>query len=260
MTNPYSRISSLVKNVELLGSLMGGYLPALSYILKTRGKSNAEAFGKYKGIEFKFRRCDISAVREVFLKGEYAFLREIILNKDSPYIYDIGGHIGLFSIWAFSINSQANIHSIEASPQTYKILCSNVEHSKKMDLLWNIENRAAWGNNDTISFSDSSESSMSHRVDDHGKANVKGITLNDIIEKLPNDQNIDLMKIDIEGAEEAFLCADNANFERIDNLVIELHPQLCDIDKVRNVLLNSFSTIEECHDKSLSKPLLYCRK
>jgi len=260
MINPYSRICNLIRNVRLLRPLMGGYFPALSYILKTRGKSDAKTTGRYQNIEFQFRRCDIPALREVLLEGEYAFLKEMLEGTNTPYIYDIGAHIGLFSIWAFSINPRAEILSIEASPHTYKILSSNVSKAQHKKFSWHTENKAAWHNNEDIKFSDSSESTMSHRVDGHGKVIVQGITLNNLIARLPKNQKIDLMKIDIEGAEEAFLCADGVNFEKIENLAVELHPQLCNTEKVMDVLKDNFTEIEECHNELLSKPLLFCRK
>ncbi len=239
---------------------MRGPVPATSYILQSRGQPAAEAQAKYKDLEFKFRRCDLSAVKEILATGEYEFLRDIIKGKDKPYIYDIGAHIGLFSIWSLSVNGAAVITSVEASPKTFDVLSVNAGFAQDMEFNWSIENRAAWKNNDEVRFSDTLESSMSHKGSDEGEVSIKGLTFADILRSLPQDQRIDVMKIDIEGAEEAFLCADGVDFAKIDNLVIELHPQLCNTETIEELLRNSFSHIEEMHDKSLSKPLLYCRK
>lgn len=262
MANFISRLRSLAGNIKLLAPFMGGAFPALLYLIKTKGKPHARATARYKGMEFTFRQCDISAIREVLLDGEYSFLKEYLETQDHPYIIDIGSHIGLFSIWTLAINPYANIVSIEASPETYDILSKNIKNSGKHNFTWRAENRAAWKNTDTISFSNSLESTMSHRIDDRGQVKVKGITLSDLLESVPDDgQKIDIMKIDIEGAEEAFLCADeNISLAKIKNLVIELHPRFCDTENVMNILEKNFTVIKECHDHSLSKPLLFCTK
>jgi hypothetical protein len=98
---------------------------------------------------------------------------------------------------------------------------------------------------------------MSHKVSAKGSVQVKGISLAALTE---GRGDIDLMKVDIEGAEEAFLCADPAALTPVKRLVIELHPQLCDTQRVRDVLQKAFSQIVEIHGRTSSKPLLYCRK
>tara|TARA_A100000164_G_C21422303_1_gene547256 strand:+ start:366 stop:575 length:210 start_codon:yes stop_codon:yes gene_type:complete len=68
------------------------------------------------------------------------------------------------------------------------------------------------------------------------------------------------MKIDIEGAEEAFLCDNDVDLSNVKNLIIELHPSRCDTKKIRALLEANFTKTTEKHDPSLSKPLLLCQK
>lgn len=256
----YSRANSLLENVALLSPLMNGPISAISYIVGSRGQPGAEANAKYKGANFKFRRCDLSAVKEILKSGEYEFLRHEIKDIKAPFLYDIGAHIGLFGLWALSVNKQSIVKSIEASPKTYAVTKENVMKAASLGMSWSVENRAAWKNNESVHFSDELESSMSHKVDSNGNVSVSGITFKDLIDSLPEGQNVDVMKIDIEGAEEAFLCAPEVDFSRVNSLVIELHPNYCDAKRVENLLRRSFPNIEEKHDSSLSKPLLYCKK
>jgi FkbM family methyltransferase len=240
---------------------MGGIYPALSYIVTTRSNSFADTTAHYGEINFRFRRCDISAIREVLMEHEYGFLREALETVSNPLIYDIGAHIGLFAIWTLSINSKADVRSIEASPNTFKILSSNVAQARTAHLSWQAENKAAWESNEAIAFSDSSESSMSHRIDQQGKVKVAGMTLADVTAQVKDRDAIDLLKIDIEGAEEAFLCTeDGKGLEVVRRLVIELHPALCDTKKVMTVLEKHFSKIKVIEDRKSSKPILYCQK
>lgn len=102
---------------------------------------------------------------------------------------------------------------------------------------------------------------MSHRIDAAGSIEVPSLALTGLLNRLaPNGGRIDLMKIDIEGSEEAFLCADPAALDRVDALVVELHPTLCDTARVEALLRERFSTIRVIEARKSSKPLLYCRR
>jgi FkbM family methyltransferase len=254
MKNPVARLITLNDNAAALAPLLGGYANALSYLVKTRGKGAAVFQAVYKGIRFNFRRHDIPALKEVLLKNEYkALLSDLTEDHESPVIIDIGAHIGLVAIWIFSIKPKAKIHSIEASPGTYKILQSNVA-LQSFD--WRAENKAAWGKNEFITFADDSQSTMSHRVNAEGGVKIPTVTF----AELTQGKDIDLMKIDIEGAEESFLAAENVDLSRVKALIMELHPNYCNADKVMSVLQKNFKTVENVKAGTQSKPLLVCRK
>jgi FkbM family methyltransferase len=254
------RIISLKNNVTMLSPLMSGFGPSFCYILKSKGKPLAEGCASYKGLNFTFRRSDLSAVKEILDVGEYDFLEELMDGNETPYVYDLGGHIGLFAMRVLSINPKANVLSLEASPGTFDVLKRNLERNQKSCPNWSIKNGAAWKNQETIKFENTSGSTMSHRVDKDGQVSVPGITYGDIIMLHSKGAPIDIMKIDIEGAEEAFLCDGNADFSNVKNLIVELHPNYCDVKRVRSLLEKHFTKIIEKHDSSLSKPLLLCQK
>ena len=69
----------------------------------------------------------------------------------------------------------------------------------------------------------------------------------------------DLVKIDIEGSEEALLCVRPNLLKRVKALVIEQHPGLCDIKRVDATLKTHFDCIEEIGGRRSSKPLLFCQ-
>lgn len=254
------RVSSLAQNVSVLAPLMKGHLSSLSYILKTRGQPDVKQRVSYNGIEFDFRRSDLPAIKEILYAGEYDFLSDIITSKDAPYVYDLGAHIGLFAIRVLALNPSAKILSLEASPRNYDVIARNVEINKNTYPNWVLKHAAAWKNNDVIKFQGALESTMSHRVDSEGSVEVPGITFKQLLEMHSKDQRIDIMKIDIEGAEEAFLCDGDVDLSNVQNLIIEIHPNYCDGGRVRALLEKHFTTITEKHDSALSKPLLLCQK
>lgn len=207
--------------------------------------------GKYYGYNFTFRGCDLSALKEVFIDQEYEFLKDILTTDKPPVILDVGAHIGTFSLWALKTNPKAQIISVEASPNTFKIVNDTAQKTQKN---WKVINRAAWKNTDSIAFSDDGES-MSHKVLPEGKKMVQGIPLSELAK-----DDIDLMKIDIEGAEEAFLSQNHEALENVACLVIELHPNYCDTDKVREVINKYYPNVEEVQGRISNKPLLLCTK
>ena len=101
--------------------------------------------------------------------------------------------------------------------------------------------------------------SVSSKVSDAGHKPVDGIDLPTLMSLLPEEQ-IDVMKIDVEGAEEVFLCAHHESLARVRHLIVEIHPLACDEQRVRSVLRQHFPVVEDVADRISSKPLLYCRR
>lgn len=259
MANLLARIQNFTARTKWLGDFLGNRLAATAYLLKARSDRMAIGQGQFGDFKFAFRACDLSAIKEVLVDAEYAFLNPVIKELKSPIVIDAGANIGLFSFWVLTANPQARIFGIEASPATFEILKRNVEGNQSANIKWQVINRAAWENSECIQFSDTLDS-MSHRVSENGSQQVSGITLREVIEKASSNREIDLMKVDIEGAEEAFLMAEPEILKRVKRLVIELHPNLCDTDRVNGLLHEAFPIIEKITGRTSSKPLLYCKK
>ncbi|MYB77336.1 MAG: hypothetical protein F4X83_09620, partial [Chloroflexi bacterium] len=104
-------------------------------------------------------------------------------------------------------------------------------------------------------------SSMSSRVDDGGALLAKSVSLPSLVNRCaPAGEDIDLAKIDIEGSEEAFLCSHPEALRRIRTLIVELHPDLCDAERVKAVLEDAYISVIEIAGRTSAKPLLYCRR
>jgi len=261
MMNFSSRVQNFSHRTDWLGDMMGSRAAAVLFLLQTKFNRMHEGAGSYGGFSFAFRGCDINAVREVLVDGEYEFLGAFLKKKEAPRILDTGTHIGLFSLWVLSENPKAQIFSVEADPTTFAVLEENINRAKKIKekLSWRAVNRAAWSSADPVKFSNVGDS-MSHRVSSAGSVEVRGMTLREAVESSFSNQSIDLMKIDIEGAEEEFICTMPDILKRVNALVIELHPNLCNTAQVEGVLREAFMTIEIITGRTSSKPLLYCRK
>lgn len=199
------------------------------------------------------------ALKEVFADSEYSFLLPILTQTPRPVVLDIGAHIGTFALWLLRQCPHSRIRSVEADPQTFRILSENVTRAARGGAHWDAINGAAWhARGGKLRFSNTGPS-MSHRVDKKGEIVVEGLSLSTLLDDLAGAHGaIDLMKVDIEGSEEAFLCSAPEALRRIRCLVIELHPSLCNTDAVRTVLEQTYSAIIEIQGRASSKPLLLC--
>ena len=235
---------------------MGGFVKTAKHLIKIRGNPLGVGTARYEGMDFEFRNCDATAVKEVLVDEEYDFLRVFLKNCSAPVIVDVGAHIGTFSLWAYQQNSKAHLLMVEASPDSYEVLLRNVERNFSADQ-YKILNKAAWKNNDVLKFSTTGDS-MGNKVSSDGDVDVQGITFAEIVNlTLKEHSSIDLMKIDIEGAEEAFFETADAVLDKVKSLVIELHPKSCNAEAVRKKLEKRYKNIRIIQDRIDAKPVLY---
>ena len=100
---------------------------------------------------------------------------------------------------------------------------------------------------------------MGHRLSADGDITVPTTDLAHLVDRQSAEGGmIDLLKVDIEGAEEDFLCTKPEFLERVRVLVVELHPKSCNTARVLETLQRSFKTVEEIPGRFSSKPLLLC--
>ena len=254
------RVEEFVARIRYFMPLAGGILNALRIIISIRKDPQSLQSIYYKGALVKFRGCDEQVIREVLHDEEYGFLKDFINHKKAPKILDIGGHIGTFGIWVLSINPTARILSVEADPSTYKVALRNVSEQVNRGARWTVINKAAVDRDGVRVRILDSGPSMSHRIHPEGELEVEGISLFSLIEKIRgSEQTVHLVKIDIEGAEEIFLYSGKDSLKRVRALVVELHPGLCDTERVERLLKNSFDSLKRIAGRTSTKPLLFCQ-
>jgi FkbM family methyltransferase len=182
---------------------------------------------KYK-IAFRDSRVFLVSINELFVNEFYKF-RPI---SDRPRIIDCGSYIGT-SILYFKINyPNAVITGFEPDETNYSIVKSNLEAWNFSDT--SLTNAAIWINNESISFH--SKGSMASRIetgiyDENKKKTVKCIRLRDLL-----NEEIDFLKIDIEGAEHAVLKDCSDKLINVKNLFVEYHGVYSEMFKLNEIL------------------------
>ena len=182
---------------------------------------------KYK-IAFRDGPVFLISINELFINEFYKFRA----NSDRPKIIDCGSYIGTSILYFKDNYPNAIVTGFEPDETNFSILKSNLEAWNFSDT--KVENAAIWINNESISFN--SKGSMASRIEagtkeDDNKKIVKCVRLKDLL-----DEEIDFLKIDIEGAEHAVLKDCSDSLSKVKNLFVEYHGTYLEMYKLNEIL------------------------
>jgi FkbM family methyltransferase len=164
---------------------------------------------------------DVLPAVEVFALRDYDL--SMIKWETVKSVVDCGANVGAFTLWA-SQRSSCQILSVEPNPRTFVLLEQNVAHlAGRISLL----RAAVAGRRGTRTLYEMAETSAtsffgnSDIVD--GAVEVRAVTLGDVL-AAARSRPIDLLKIDIEGAErEVFDTLDANELKVVHVAIIECH-------------------------------------
>jgi len=182
---------------------------------------------------------DDTIIKNIFFKGfpEYKI-------KPNHIIFDIGAHIGAFSLFVSSKLDYGKVYSFEPCLETFEILTKNIESNNKKNIfpqkvalsdfigktkLYYDIDEGNWGHSVTKEYSDAGEE-------------VATDTLNNFF-KINNIQKCDFMKFNCEGAEfQIIQNTSNKVLKKIDTMLVLYHLDLVsgyDIQTLNNKLKKS---------------------
>ncbi len=144
-------------------------------------------------VYFRGIRSDELMFEQIFINKEYAikvpFKPEIIL--------DLGANVGYASLYFITRFPDARIIAVEPEENNFKAAVKNLEHYKNIELI----RGAVWNISGIINVIDSGYGEAAYMVQEGLITNpVKALTVEEIIRQRDISQ-IDILKIDIEGAE-----------------------------------------------------------
>lgn len=150
--------------------------------------------------------------KQIFADNIYAFQPD----TPKPRILDCGAHIGLASLFFKSQFPQATITAFEADPRIADFARFNMNSFGLADV--DIQTAAVWTHDRGINFMASNDDAG--HVDDQGTDNVvPSVRLRDLIQ----NEKIDLLKLDVEGAEFDILEDCEDVLHNVSRLVVEIH-------------------------------------
>ncbi|BAU66582.1 FkbM family methyltransferase [Stanieria sp. NIES-3757] len=151
--------------------------------------------------------------REIFIDQIYKFNS----SSEAPVIVDCGANCGTSILYFKDIYPKANIIGVEADPNIFSILESNIRSANYEDVT--LLNKAVSKEAGTIDFfSEGADGGRIHPLEDsQAKFEVECIKLDQLLE-----EPVDFLKIDIEGAETEVICDAN-KLDNVSQLFIEYH-------------------------------------
>jgi FkbM family methyltransferase len=170
-------------------------------------------------IYVRWRTTDLSVFRQVFVTGEY----DCELPHGPKVIVDAGANVGLTTILYANKYPAARILAIEPESSNFEILIKNVKTYSQVTVL----QAALWGINTTLQLVDPGIGHYGFRTgsisdSQGGRQRVEAFTVGAIMKKFDLER-IDLLKVDIEGAEQEVFGDCESWIDRVDAVVIETH-------------------------------------
>ena len=177
--------------------------------------------GTIRMMDYTLRYADLLTLcpqwDDIFVKRTLAFTSA----TPEPYILDCGANIGLASLFFRQLYPGARITAFEADPAIMEMLEANLDANGASTV--ETRHAALWTSTGTLTFdcegSDSGRISALAGATSGRAAIVPSLRLRDVISERP----VDLLKLDIEGAEDAVLADCEPVLHRVKAIVMDLH-------------------------------------
>lgn len=157
----------------------------------------------------------LSTYKEIFVERIYSFKS----MSSAPRILDLGANIGLSVLYFKHLYPLAEITAFEADPAIYRYLEQNIHGNGYSDV--RLVNKAVWDQNTTIRFKPEGADGGRVKCDDENFIPVEAIDVREIL----GAGTYDLLKMDIEGAEECVLPACKDCLDRFRHVFVEYHSE-----------------------------------
>jgi FkbM family methyltransferase len=171
---------------------------------------------------------DLGTYQQIFIDKEYNF----IAHLPPETIIDAGANIGLASIYFANKFPYAKIIAIEPEMENFELLKKNVSKYPNIIPLC----AALWDRVGQINLFDTGLGTNAYMVSDSGiiktpKHDLRSLVNTVTIEKILKDYNldrVDILKIDIEGAEKEVFNNSKDWIQKVNAIIIELHERMKD--------------------------------
>jgi FkbM family methyltransferase len=206
---------------------------------------------KFLGSKFLVPDCQsfIWQFKEIFVEEYYKFESA----NEAPVILDCGANIGTSCVYFKRLYPKAIVIAFEANPKIAEVLKENLRTNNFSDI--EIVDKAVWIHDQGVELGiEDADASSIHKEDN--KVKVGSIRLKNFLDKF---EQVDMLKIDIEGAELEVLKDCRKSLSNVKNLFVEFHSftkEKQNLSEVINILEeNNFRYyIKSVDDRS--KPLV----
>lgn len=205
-----STIKKIIKNYGLNGLQI--YLK-----LKTGNTKSIQVAGLNNEITLRNTRADKLLFKQIFVHEEYNFKTSI----QPLFIIDAGANIGLSALYFANRFPGAIIIAVEVEKENFKLLSQNTKNYPNIKPV----NAGLWPKQAMLEVIDCGSGSTGFMVKETSEDNpgcFKAISIADIMHtyQIPT---IDIVKIDIEGAEKELLAENTGWIAKSKIIILELH-------------------------------------
>lgn len=165
---------------------------------------------------------DIHTYKQIFIDKEYEFLA----IKQPRIIIDAGANIGLSAVYFSQKFPKAKIIAIEPESENFKMLLKNTQPYENIIPI----QAALWHKSEKIELVDAGFGEWGFMTNEKSDFNTKAelvdaLTINDIMERFGIDE-VDILKIDIEGAEKEVFGSSGSWITKVNSIIVELHDRM----------------------------------
>lgn len=175
-------------------------------------------------LRLRIPSSDVAAYEQVFIGQEYDFA----CAAPPRVIVDAGANIGLASIYFANKYPAASIIALEPERSNFELLRENVRAYPRVTPV----QAALWNRNDEINLVDPGLGKWGFMTEARDSPRsrpachtVRAMTVDQVMQD-HGLEKIDILKVDIEGAEKEVFADSTAWIDRVDAIIIELHDRM----------------------------------
>jgi FkbM family methyltransferase len=180
-------------------------------------------------LTYRLNRGDIQVLREIWLDEVYMPPPEA---AGLQTVVDLGANIGFTSVYLFRRLNARHVTAVEPDPANVRILERNLRQN---DVCATVIS-AAVGPVDGLATFRRDRASNRGRLETDGDLNVSVISMNQLLNHVPQPDSRVFLKVDIEGGEEQLFTGDLSWLGRFDCLMAELHPEVADMRRITTLI------------------------
>jgi spore maturation protein CgeB len=205
-------LSSGNHGLPLLSGSLGEILVTIEKIIdeyprRIPGKLRVDGFL----LEYADLHSFFYQAKQIFADQLYGFKP----SNDQPLILDCGAHIGLAAIYFATRFPGSKIHAFEADPKIAGFLEQNIRSFGLKNVL--VHPKAVWVDANGVDFHQTGDDSG--RIGGHNGTRIPSMRLRDFL----NESSVDLLKLDIEGAEYDVLADCDGYLNGVRHIIVEAH-------------------------------------
>jgi FkbM family methyltransferase len=180
-------------------------------------------------LSVRARTYDAAIINEIWIDGVYTSSPGFAI-LDDWVIADIGGHKGIFSVFAATRARGVKVYTFEPSPENFAVLSHNIQRNKLSNVrAFNVAVGGRDGESILHLYPDNGQNTFLRRSDPAlrsiGDIKVETWSMARVLKTIASPVN--LLKMDIEGMEyEALLSCPAEDLQTVERIALEYHDDL----------------------------------